>query len=517
MRFRRGRSLLAVVGVMMASGLLAPPLSAAPPAPVGVGASWSAGDTGHDDQRLDFGPCQDEALVAAGAQCATLTVPLDYRNPDGTTIDLALSRVAARDAARRRGVLLFNPGGPGAPGLAHPIQLRPALGEVADRYDLIGFDPRFTGLSSPISCGPTRFTDTLRSAGQDRAGFRESIELAADFARRCHERHPDVLPYAGTPDIARDMDLIRSALGETRISYFGVSWGAQLGAVYSQLFPDRVDRMVLDSSNEGTPLQRFQDQGPAAEAALDEWAHWTAARHHQYHLGTAGAAVRAVVEHLVRRVARRPITIEVGDRTHRIDDNTLPVLLHRWLNHEDDNASLADAVRDLVAAAAGQPVTPSTELAQRLALFDAQDPMLDNGLAVVWANFCNDGSWPSGVRPYWRQIQRSRRTQPLFGPLVNNIRPCAFWSATSTEPPVAIGNAVPVLMVQAERDNNTPLASAQRLHQRLTGSRLVTADVRAHGSYGRATEGYTPIPCIDRVVNDYLNTGTLPHEDRSCG
>jgi pimeloyl-ACP methyl ester carboxylesterase len=511
MRVVEGRTRLVVAGVMVALGLLASPLA------VPSDAAGSAGGTPHDNQRVDFGPCQDETLVAAGAECATVTVPLDHRNPHGTTIDVAISRLAARDPEQRRGVLLANPGGPGSPGLTYAAHLRPALGEAADRYDLIGFDPRLTGLSSPITCGPTRFSDTFRSAGQDRAGFRESRDLAADFAGRCHDRHADVLPFGGTPDVARDMDMIRSALGEARISYFGVSWGAHLGSVYSELFPDRVDRMVLDSSNEGVDYELLQQQGSAAEAALDEWAQWTAERDGEYHLGTTGAAVRMAVEDLVTRVASQPITIEVGGQAHVVDDNTLPLLLQRWLNHEDDNASLSDAVRDLVDAAAGQPMTPSPELAERLAFFDAHDPMLDNGLAAAWANICNDGSWPSGSHPYWRQVQRSRRTQPLFGPLANNVKPCAFWSATSTEPPVAIGNAVPILMVQAERDNTTPLANARRVHERLTGSRLITADVRAHGAYGRATDGYTPIPCIDQVVNDYLGAGTFPDEDTSCG
>lgn len=498
-RRRFAMTIAALVAMLTAAGI-APDSSAAAKPP----------------SRLEFGPCQDEALTAEGGECATVAVPLDHQDPNGTTIDVAVSRIAARNPEHRRGVLLFNPGGPGAPGLAYPVQLRSALGEVADRYDLIGFDPRFAGLSSPITCGQTKFSDTFRSAGLDRAGFRQSRELAADFARRCHDRHSDVLAHAGMPDIARDMDRIRTALGEARISYFGVSGGAHLGAVYSQLFPDRVDRMVLDSAYSG-PSAELRERGPAAEAALDEWAHWTAARDDQYRLGASGSAVRASVEGLVRHAARQPITIDVGGRVHHLDDNTLPLLVQRWLNQEDDNASLAGAVRDLVDAADGRPVTPSTELVARLAFFDAQDPMLDNGLAAAWANFCNDGSWPSGPRPYWRGIQRSRHTQPLFGPLVNNITPCAFWPATSTKPPIAIGNAVPILMVQAERDNTTLLASAQRLHDRLTGSRLVTAPVRAHGVYGRATEGYTPVPCIDRVVNDYLGGGALPDQDKSCG
>lgn len=500
-----GRSPLMAAGVGLAASALGlvPAASASPDTPPGA-------------PQVDFGPCQDDALVAADAQCGTVTVPLDHRRPDGATIDVAVSRLPARDPEGRRGVLLFNPGGPGAPGLAYPLQVRDALGEVADRYDLIGFDPRFAGLSSPITCGPTKFSDTFRSAGRDRTGFLESRELAADFARRCVDRHADVLPYAGTADVARDLDVIRSALGEDRIAYYGVSGGADLGAVYSELFPRRVDRMVLDSSPEGPWYQRVREQGRAADAAFDDWARWTAARHDEYRLGATAAAVRAEVERLVDRVARRPLSIDVAGEPHRVDDNVLPLLLQRWLNHEDDDASLADGVRDLADAAAGEPMTPSDELAERLAFFDAHDPALDNGLAVAWASLCDDGSWPRDPREYWRQIQRSRHAQLLFGPLANNVRPCAFWPAAASEPPVEIGNAVPILMVQAKGDSATPLAGARRLHERLVGSRLVTADVRAHGVYGRATEGRPPVPCVDRAVNAYLGHGMLPGHDVSC-
>ena len=499
------------VGAVVGVGAAAAPAQAAPPASPAPAPADEVGG----GPTLAFGPCRDETLVAAGAECATLAVPLDHRDPGGPTIDIAVSRIAARGPAPRRGVLAVNPGGPGSPGLAYPVHLRRALGAVADGYDLVGFDPRFAGESSPITCGPTRFSDTLGAAGRDRAGFRASAARAEDFARRCRDRAAHALPHAGTADIARDLDLIRAALGERRLSYYGVSWGAELGAVYSQLFPGRVDRMVLDSSSEGTSRGRLLEQGPAAEAALDDWAGWAAAHHARYGLGDTGPAVRRTVERLVVDVGRRPATVTGAAGTHRIDDATLPLLVQRWLNHEDDDPSLAEAVRVLVDLAAGRPASPTEEMVEHLALFDAHDPALDNGLAAAWANLCDGGSWPSDPRAYWQQVRRSRRTQPVFGPLAANVRPCAFWPAAAREAPVPIGNAVPMLMVQAEGDNAAPAAGARRLHERLRGSRLVTADVRAHGVYGRRAEGRPPVPCVDRAVEGYLAGGPLPG-DGTC-
>src|SRR6188472_3180472 len=162
-------SMCAVVGVgLMTVG--APAAGAVAPGP-----------REHVQQAPRFGPCEDPALTEAGAQCATLRVPVNHARPAGPSIDLAISRIRATDPAHRRGVLLSNPGGPGGAGLDYPAQLRSVLGDVADQYDLIGFDPRFVGRSNSISCGPATVSDLTRSAGLDRAGFDESARVSADL------------------------------------------------------------------------------------------------------------------------------------------------------------------------------------------------------------------------------------------------------------------------------------------------------------------------------------------------
>ncbi|MEO3742856.1 alpha/beta fold hydrolase [Plantactinospora sp. B5E13] len=496
-------SLLAV-SVLLVSGTA---IASTPMAAASAG-SGSAGQ-GRYGTPPRFAACADQALAEAGVECATLRVPVDHRRPEGPTIELAVSRIRAGDVARRRGVLMFNPGGPGGAGLDYPLRLRPVLGDVAGRYDLVGFDPRFVGRSTPITCGPVRLGDVARSAGLDRAGFAESVRLSADFARRCHERNAALLPYAGIRDVARDMDLIRTVLGEPRLSYYGVSWGADLGAVYSELFPDRVDRMVLDSvSAVESEYDLNRAGGARAEAALEEWA---AGRGSGYPLGDSPAEIRSSVRNLLAQAAQRPI--EIGG--HRVDDNILPFVIRNWLGDEANDEVLATTLYGLTRAAAGHPVTPAPELAALLDLLNLRDPMIEGVMASSFAVFCADPRWPYGPAEYWRNVQRSRVTEPVFGPLVNNVTPCAFWPGRATEPPLRVAHGVPLLMVQAARDNS-PYPLALDLHRRLTASRLVTADRRTHGLYPRRVDGREPLACVERAVNEYLERGVLPSRDVWC-
>lgn len=474
-------------------------------------------------QRLVWGPCppQQKELREAGARCTEVTVPLDYADPGGPTIRIAVSRVRATGApGERRGILLSNPGGPGGAGLAETLRLRPALKDAADRYDLIGFDPRFLGESTPLVCGPAAPTPAPGPTTTRRDDFEAAVRDARDTARRCreHGENARLLPHATTRNVARDMDAIRAALGERGLSYYGVSYGADLGAVYTQMFPHRADRIVVDSSTDpaATQYELFQRAGKPLEEALDAWAGWTARHDAAYRLGNTPARVRSSVQALLDGAERRPVTVSGV----RLDAPLLRLILRQFIQHEEYDPALAGTVRDLVDAAAGRPVEPGPELASLLDLLaspELADSMLGGALFM-----CGDPGWPAGGWPkdpetYWRNMERSRASQPVFGPLVNGMMaPCAFWTGTSREPATVIDNDVPVLMLQARYDDNVPYDGALALHRRLTGSRLVTADIRAHGVFGRGLDGLTPVPCADRAVVRYLRDGTLPAADATC-
>ncbi|MFF9348422.1 alpha/beta hydrolase [Streptomyces sp. NPDC014734] len=520
---RAARPVTAGLGLacLLAGGMPASATTSSPSPSATVSTAVSTAESAR--RHLVWGPCSpgQKELRAAGARCTKVTVPLDYADPGGPTIEIAVSRIAATAAhGQRRGILLSNPGGPGGTGLANTLHLRSASKDAADRYDLIGFDPRFLGESTPVACAPAEPAPAPGPTTTRREDFDRSVRDARETARRCRE-HGDnarLLPQATSRNVARDMDAIRAALGEPVLSYYGVSYGADLGAVYTQMFPRRADRIVLDSSTDpaATQYQLFQRAGRPLEEALDAWAGWAARHDGTYRLGGTPARVRARVQELLDGAERRPVVVSGV----RLDASLLRLVLRQLIQHEEYDPALASTVRDLVDAAAGLPVEPGPELAAMLELLTS--PELADSMVGGTIFMCGDSGWPAGGWPkdpetYWRNMERSRVTQPVFGPFANGMTaPCAFWTSTSREPATVIGNDVPVLMLQARRDNNVPYEGALALHRRLTGSRLVTADIRAHGVFGRGLDGLTPVPCADRTVVGYLRDGTLPAADLTC-
>ncbi|MER6952068.1 alpha/beta hydrolase [Nonomuraea sp. NPDC000554] len=465
---------------------------------------------------LDWKPCAqgpDDALGReldrAGARCAELTVPLDHSRPGGRTIKLALSRLPATDRAHRIGTMVLNSGGPGESSLGMPLQTRAAMKDVAARYDLIGLDPRFVGRSTPLDCGwPIGLW--LRSAGSTRARFDHQVAVQRDLAERCARRHADVLPYANTRDTARDIDLVRRVLGERRISFFGYSYGSYLGAVYTQMFPGRTDRVVLDSAGDPNKWgpRAMQGSEEEAERALRGWAVWAANRHGTYGLGATPARVLATVNAIVAAAQDRPL--RVGP--YEVDDQVVPYILSVGSGNDRPaaRAEFSSTVRTLNEAAHRRPADPGPELNGFLAfiLTSAGSPLASPTAAIT----CGDRAAPRDPDTYWNDVQRSRTRHPLFGPLKNNIWPCAFWPNHPRESLTHVANPTPALIVSATGDTATTYEGSKAMHRALTGSRLLTLrGTTAHGIYGDYGNA-----CVDTKVNAYLATGTLPATDPSC-
>ncbi|MER7585377.1 alpha/beta hydrolase [Kitasatospora sp. NPDC097691] len=489
---------------------LAAPASASSPAPAPSSTPASADPLeGYRHQPLAWAPCQDGQLAAAGAECATLTVPLDYREPRGRTLPLAVSRIKAADPAERRGILQTNPGGPGNRGLDMPVALRAAMAPgTAAAYDIIGMDPRGVGASGGLDCGLTRGS-WLRSVGTDRAGFEQAWTLAKADADACWSRYPDLLPHLTTRNTARDVDVLRAALGEQRTSFFGQSYGALLGAVYAQLYPERVDRLVLDSAPDPARygIRLFQDMGGANERALDDFAAWAAPRNAAYGLGATPAAVRATVEGLVRRAQAAPIAID----GFLLDDRMLPFLLAVCQGDDRDDADYADVLRRLLDAADGKPVQAGPLLHELLSTVLTPSPEAGADLAAAIGILCDDVAMPRSPQWYRDAVERARPTQPVFGPVYNSPTPCASWRRTPQEPPVDVHPAVPALQLHATGDTHAPYRGALALHTRMPASRLLTVPGRVHTVY---LTGYSP--CAGQAVDDYLSTGVLPVADAVC-
>jgi pimeloyl-ACP methyl ester carboxylesterase len=462
---------------------------------------WKSCLLGPDDET-------GKELQQAGARCADVTVPLDYDAPDGRTITVAISRIRGTDTAHRVGALLLNGGGPGGQTLGDPPWVRTSMKQVAERYDVVGVDPRFVGRSTPLDCHwPTG--SFLRGAGTDRAGFDRAAAFAGELARRCRTYEGDVLPYVTTRNTARDLDVIRAALGERRISYLGYSYGSYLGQVYATMFPGRTDRVVLDGvvAPDGYGPRLLRGTEPANRHALRGWAAWTAARDTTYGLGATRSAVLAAVDRIQAAAARTPLS--VGG--HRVDAQVLPVVLLNGLSQDNDTAydAFAQAVRDLRRAADGDTVTPSPRLAEALDfLLTGADSSYGS---VQTAILCGDVAAPRDAGTYWRDVQRARARDALFGPVTNNIGPCAFWDAPR-ERPTTIRADLPALLVNATGDPRTTYRSARTVRRDWPSSRLVTLrDADQHAVYGVFGSS-----CADTAVNTYLATGHLPSADVTC-
>ena len=466
-------------------------------------------------QELDWHGCalgpEDEVgreLDAAGADCTELTVPLDYAEPGGKTITIALSRLPATDQEHRVGPLFLNNGGPGGAGLDMPLTVGAAMGDVAERFDLIGMDPRFVGRSTPLDCGWDIGTG-IYSAGPDRASFAASAARARELAERCRRAAGDLLPHVSTRNTARDMDVLRGALGEDRISYLGYSYGSYLGEVYAALFPGRTDRMVLDGVIHPDRYRQTLLQGAEAanESALRGWADWVAERDDAYGLGASRDAVLAAVDRIHRAAAEEPL--EVGE--FRLDAHLLPIVFFGGLGSDLDErrAALAESAAALARAAAGEQVEPGPGLAEELAWLTtgAGSRQASAQTAII----CGDVAERRGLGAYWRDIQGSRAAYPFAGPLASNVNPCEYWGRPA-EAPTALPDDVPALLVAATGDPRTVYEGTTEVRADWPSSRLVTvAGAAQHGLFGEYGNA-----CVDARVNAYLAEGRLPARDLTC-
>ncbi|WP_189325358.1 alpha/beta hydrolase [Streptomyces flaveus] len=516
---RRRRMAMAGAAVALAgSAVIAVQAGAGPARTKGGSHAPDDGLNRFQQQKVEWHRCRtgpDDAigkeLDDAKAQCAEVTVPLDYSHPDGPTIKVAMSRLKATDPKHRRGTLLYNPGGPGVPATYLALMVKQAEPTIAARYDLIGMDPRFVGRSTPLNCKWP--TVSIGSAGPDRRTFNRSVALSKDLAARC-AGHRDVLPHASTRNTARDMDVIRAALGESKLSYIGSSYGTYLGEVYLQMFPRRADRIVLDSALNpdlfGPDLS--STQGPAVNATLRNWAAWAAGHHDRYHLGATTAEVMATMDRINQAATRGPL--RVG--SHKVDSRLLSQIL--WSvtggDSEEVYADYAADVRVLSDAARGIEVTPPKALDEALTDLSTSTDA-DGTFSVQTAIQCADRAVSRDPETYYRDIQAHRADEPLFGPLTRNISPCSFWPTAPAEPPTKVHNAVPVLMVGATGDPAAVYPGQQVAHRALAGSRLVTL----RGAFRHTVYAGLFAPqnkCIDDTVNRYLIEGKLPNTDTTC-
>ena len=483
---------VAVTALVAAAGTLAAApggLAAAAPG-AATTATWSPAP-------ITWGACSDPSLVRAHAQCGMLSVPLDYAHPSGTKIQLAVSRVKHTvPASGYQGVMLVNPGGPGASGLSLAVLGSFVPGGAGNAYDWIGFDPRGVGSSKPaLSCDPNYAAGPRPPYDPVSKG---SVNLwlakAAAYAQDCGRSGGALLGHVTTIDAATDMDSIRRALGASKLNFYGYSYGTYLGQVYATLHPDKVRRFVLDSNVDprGIWYQDNLGQDPAFEVVLTRFFAWIAKYDSTYHLGTSERAVEN-------------LWYEVKDKLQHVPAGGV-VGAAEWTDIFTGAGYAQFLWPGLASLFAGWVHTPNAK-----ALVNAYNTSAsvgdDNGYAMYLAVQCTDAPWPHSWAVWKQDNTRVARDAPFLtwaNAWFN--APCRVWPAPAHQPVHVDGSAVPpILLIDETLDAATPYPGSLEVRSRFPKASLVALPGGTNHAFSLSGNA-----CLDTKIAAYLSTGALP-------
>jgi pimeloyl-ACP methyl ester carboxylesterase len=456
-------------------------------------------------QRIDWQPCESDG----DHDCGFLTVPVDYADPQGETIDLALLRVPA--AGARVGSLVVNPGGPGARGTTYAA----AGGQVfrqplLDGFDIVGFDPRGVGASAPVDCLSDTELDAYLAADptpdtlEERADFRSSV---MSFGEGCVAGSGPVVGHVTTIEAARDLDVLRSALGEETLTYFGASYGTELGATYAELFPDKVGRFVLDGAVDVSldAESLALEQAAGFETALRAYVQNCLDTTDNCFLGDTVEEGLATITGLLESIEEEPLP--AGDRELTVGNAFYGVITPLY------NRDYWFLLSTALASALDGKGSALMSLADAYASRNPDGTYADNSVEANYSINCLDD--PTSV-PFARVpslFPEFEEASPTFGEVFAwGMAGCRGVEVTSSEEPLTIRaeGAAPIVVLGTSRDPATPLKWAQALSAQLESGVLVERDGDGHTAYNAGNE------CIDTIVEDYLLDGDVPADGTSC-
>lgn len=495
-------------------------------------------DWGDDiDENDDIDISLDDAAQHYGERlrCAQVRAPLDWAMPERGDVAISVMRLAAGKPEQRRGALLFNPGGPGADGLPMTLLLHQAFSQeskpdhpqgalqlrLLDEYDMVGFSPRGTGASTRVQCATNELEQPIdmSAAGLTPQNIANARYNSRKIAEACLKN--PITPYINTDATARDLDLLRGLLGDDKLNYVGYSYGTWLGAWYASLFPERVGRMVLDSSTDFTrPIEAaFLAQPPAAQRLMDEVLAPYAARHAEYfRLGRSEAEVRAILPSLSPRM-QHTLFEPLSDLTSQRDmaneflvtlavGRDLDTML-KALPEPVDEDRLQQALDEYVF----DPASPARDAALRrlagkvlegyVAMWikpERKSFNLDDGESTFIAVRCNDTPATTDLTVWYSRVEELAQRAPLFfGDLL--VHPCGFWDGPRVhKPDLAPMQALDVLFVQSQYDAATATEGANAFFAELpTARRVYVPGEFQHGIYP-----YEDDNCVDLTVTRYL-------------
>lgn len=471
-------------------------------------------------------------------ECGEFEVPLDYDEPNGTSISLALSRVPAMDQDVRIGSLFLNPGGPGGSGvLALPMQYTSLPVTLQERFDVIGFDPRGVGNSAPVRCFASieeltafewqYFSEWMAPANP----AAEAAALAAfeDIAESCGERNADILPHVSSANVARDMDRLRQAVGDEQMNYLGTSYGSYLGQTYANLFPDRIRAMVIDGTINPPSYTSFDHGdgeivGPdttsflrilspeASNRAIDAFFVQCAAAGPEHCAFAAPTAdeTSARFDTLMAQLRAEPATVTGPTGTLTITYSLVAFLVWNTLYLTPSWGTLADGLHHLAEGNVAGFIAAMPGL-----LGSALPTDYVNTFEAQWAINCVDTDNPGDPAQYQAIAHSADERSPYFGSLwLYQSLPCAFWPAQDGDRYVGPWDAetsATILIISRVFDPATAHGGAIAAEQTLANARLLTIDGWGHGfnTAGRST-------CADEAMAAYFIDGTLPPVGTEC-
>jgi pimeloyl-ACP methyl ester carboxylesterase len=441
--------------------------------------------------------------------CGRLRVPLDYTDPDGESVQIFVLRVHLAEQTQRIGSLLINPGGPGGSGLDAAVGLGLALPvELLKRFDLVGFDPRGVGLSGPLECVPDALKDrgiALDPDARTTAQYNAQVVVAHDAAKSCSDKYGASLAHYNTEETARDMELIRQAVGDDKLSYLGYSYGTRLGSVYADLFPAKVRALVLDGAvdPDQDDVSAAETQARGFENAYDQLSRDCARRGSACPIGPdAKASLRAVIA----KARQAPIPSSKPGETRAATSGYVLLAAISALYDQGDWNDLENAL----ARARDGDAQGIFTLADRYSQRDAKGHYTNIVDASVTIN-CTDSDTTITDATVRAKLSEWRTKYPLFGTsLALGMLSCEQWTGPRHPLPHVTGaGAPPILVIGTTNDPATPYASAQAMARQLKSGVLLTWDGEGHTAYPKT-------PCVTAAVDGYLISLKTPRNGTRC-
>ena len=456
------------------------------------------------DQTPDWSRCQ------GGDQCTKIKVPLDYAHPAGKKISLALVRVPAT-AGHPIGSLVVNPGGPGASGIQY-AELATSYfdSQVLKNFDIVGFDPRGVGASTPVECLDTARTDRFVALDPDpdtAAEVRTFDDAMTALGKACQRRSGDLIAHVSTVEAAKDIDVIRSVLGEQKLNYFGASYGTYLGATYAGLFPKRVGRMVLDGVIDPSvsTLDMSLVQAHGFQVALQAYVANCVAKGSCY-LGSTVAAGIATFNAFLADVDKKPLPTT---SSRELTEGNAVLGIWATLYSRSSWSYLDLAMKAALGGNGNVLMLLSDSYTNR-----GPNGYRDNSLAALYAINCLDHDDPVPSSKITQYLPRFEKASSTFGRIfAYGMESCQDWPVQSGHAGVEIHarGAGPIILIGTTRDPATPLVWAESLARQIPSAILIKRNGDGHTGYHDGNS------CVDNTVNAYLVSGTVPtKKEISC-